>query len=105
MSCERLCTATYRLEGDGLELLLTYSTIEALRSFGRTLGNDASNLPSVAALLRKRHKIAVGSKIREWFGAPHNKWYTGRVTKVPIGNSTQYNVYYNETNVITRPAG
>ena len=43
MSCERLCTATYRLEGDGLELLLVYPTIEALRTFGRTLGTDASN--------------------------------------------------------------
>ena len=96
MSCERLCTATYRLEGDGLELLLTHSTIEALRLFGKTLGTDASNLPSVAALLRNRHKIAVGTNICEWFGAPHSKWFTGRVTKLPTANSAQYNVYYNE---------
>eukprot|EP00966_Prymnesium_polylepis_P306356 7079170-Prymnesium_polylepis.1 len=55
MSCERLCIATYRLEGDRLELLLVHRTIEALRAFGRTLGDDASDLPSVAALLRKSH--------------------------------------------------
>ena len=72
MSCERLCTATYRLEGDGLELLLTHGTIEALRMFGRTIGTDASNLPNVAALLRNRHVIAKGTEIREWFPAPHN---------------------------------
>ena len=96
MSCERLCTATYRLEGDGLELLLTHSTIEALRDFGRTLGNDPSNLPSVAALLRNRHTIAVGTEIREYFGAPYNKWYTGKVTKLPTGASNLYKIKYNE---------
>jgi hypothetical protein len=66
MSCERLCTATYRLEGDGLDILLVHRTIEALRAFGANLGNDASDLPSVAALLRKSHTIAVGTEIREW---------------------------------------
>ena len=49
MSCERLCTATYRLEVDGLELLLTHRTFEALRIFGRTLGTHSSNLPTLGA--------------------------------------------------------
>ena len=65
MSCERLCTATYRLEGDGLELLLVHPTIEALRGFGATLGNDASDLPSVAALLRRNHTVTLGTEIYE----------------------------------------
>ena len=73
MSCERLCIATYRLEGDRLELLLVHRTIEALRAFGRTLGDDASDLPSVAALLRKSHVIAKGTELYEWFEAPHSQ--------------------------------
>ena len=100
MSCERLCTATYRLEGDGLELLLTHRTIEALRMFGRTIGTDASNLPNVAALLRNRHVIAKGTDIREWFPAPHNAWFTGKVTMVPTRASPDYQIKYADGTTI-----
>ena len=52
LSVERLCIATYRLQGDGLELLLAFCTIEPLREYGRMLGRNAADLPSLAALLR-----------------------------------------------------
>lgn len=58
--------ATYRLEGDGLEILLVHETIEPLRAFGRSLGKDASDLPSVSALLRAKCVIAQGTCIREY---------------------------------------
>ena len=51
---------------------------------------------SVAALLRNRHTIAIGTQIREWFGAPHNAWFTGKVTKVPTVRSPGYDVYYTQ---------
>jgi hypothetical protein len=102
MSCERLCTATYRLEGDGLELLLTHRTIEALRLFGRTLGTDASNLPNVAALLRNRHVIAKGTEIREWFPAPISAWFTGKVTLVPTRASADYQIKYSDNRTMTQ---
>eukprot|EP00966_Prymnesium_polylepis_P330431 7386086-Prymnesium_polylepis.1 len=100
MSCERLCTATYRLEGDGLELLLVHPTIEALRGFGATLGNDASDLPSVAALLRRDHKIKQGTEIYEWFEAPHSKWFKGKVTRMPSGARRTYQITYDDKTTI-----
>ena len=96
MSCERLCTATYRLEGDGLEVLLVHRTIEALRAFGANLGNDASDLPSVAALLRKSHTIAVGTEIREWYPAPHSQWFHGTVTRKATAARPKYQIKYVE---------
>ena len=96
LSCERLCTATYRLEGDGLELLLVHQTIEVLRAFGATLGNDASDLPSVAALLRQRHKIDKGTTTYEWFEAPHSAWFTGRITRMPTAAKATYQITYSD---------
>lgn len=100
LSCERLCTATYRLEGDGLELLLVHQTVEALRAFGRTLGNDSSDLPSVAALLRQRHTIARGTELYEWFEAPHSKWFTGNVSRMPTAAQPTYKITYSDGGTI-----
>jgi hypothetical protein len=96
MSCERLCIATYRLEDDRLELLLVHRTIEALRAFGRTLGDDASDLPSVAALLRKSHVIAKGTELYEWFEAQHSQWFTGKVTRMPTPAKPTYQITYSD---------
>ena len=103
LSCERLCRATYRMEGDRLEMLLVYRNIEELREFGRSLriSQNSSNLPSVAALLRKR-AINLSTKTREWFPVPHNKWYHGQVTRLPVTTGpvarrmSTYQVTYNE---------
>ena len=83
MSCEQLCKATYRMEGDRLELLLVHRTVEELRQFGKSLGKDASNLPSVTALLRNG-PITLGTETLEWFPPPHSRWYHGQVTRLPI---------------------
>ena len=96
LSCDRLCKATYRLEGDRLELLLVFRTIEALRSFGANLGKDSSDLPSVAALLRKRHKIAVGTEVLEWYPAPDSKWFRGKVTRLPTNAIPTYRIKYED---------
>jgi hypothetical protein len=100
MSCENLCRATYRLEGDGLELLLVHRILEELLSFGRRLGNDAASLPSVAALLRKKHKIALGTKLREWYPAPHSKWFEGTVTRMPTAAKETYQVSIIHSTII-----
>ena len=100
MCCKRLRDATYRLEGDQLELLLTYQTIEALRNFGATLGKDASDLPSVASLLRKRHKIANGTEVYEWYEAPHSKWFQGKVTRMPTIAKPTYQITYSDNTTI-----
>ena len=49
-----LVKTTYELEGDRLELLLTYDRVEALRALGRAIaaGNDGV-LPNVDAVLRR----------------------------------------------------
>lgn len=79
LSLERIVQATYRLEGDGLELLLAYDILTELRSYGDSLGKDASDLPNVAALLRKGLKIDIGTKVLEWFEAPYSDWFAGKV--------------------------
>lgn len=84
MSCERLYNATYRLEGDRLELLLVHRTIESLRTFGIHLGHDPADLPSVAALIRQSATLEVGMKTREWYPAPHSKWFDGELKRLPI---------------------
>lgn len=96
LSLERIVKATYRLEGDGLALLLAYDTVEELRQFGETLGKDASDLPSVAALLRSEHKVTVGTKLYEYFGGQYDKWYVGTVTKLPSASNSSYSVKYED---------
>ena len=100
MSCERLCIATYRIEGDGLELLLVYRIIEELRAFGANLGKDGSDLPSVSALLRKSHTIAVGTEIYDWFPAPDSKWYTGKVVRMPTAALSTYKIKYSDNTTV-----
>ena len=103
MSCERICSATYKGEGDRMELLLMWRIIEELRAFGRRLGQEASDLPSVAALLRKTD-IDLGTKTREWYPAPHSKWFHGKVVRLPIirgaanARKDTYKVTYTEDN-------
>lgn len=96
LSLERIVKATYRLEGDGLALLLAYDTIQELRQFGNTLGENASDMPSVAALLRSEHKIEIGTKVYEYFGGEYDKWYSGTVTKLPTAANPCYSVKYSD---------
>ena len=75
-------TATYKLEGDGLEGLCVTEIIEEIRSKGRTLKDQPSNMPNLAAVLRSDIVIGVGTKIYEYFGAPYNAWYEGKVLEL-----------------------
>ena len=77
--------ATYMLEGDQLEGLRVFETIEEIRSKGYTLEDEPSNMPNLAAVLRDDIVISVGTKVYEYFGAPHNAWYDGKVIKVTNG--------------------
>eukprot|EP00967_Tisochrysis_lutea_P159030 scaffold327772_cov95-Tisochrysis_lutea.AAC.1 len=75
MDVEVLCTTTYTLEGDGLEILLVHDALEAIRERGCRLGNDSSTLPNVAALLRARQPIAIGTATLEYYEAPHHRFF------------------------------
>ena len=88
-----LCTSTYKLEGDGLEILLAHDILESIVQKGRMLGSDAADLPNLAALLRAKKKIEVGLPINEYYAAPDNDWYTGKVIRVaPNKWTVQYDV-------------
>lgn len=64
----RLVSTTYELEGDGLEIIAAYDKIEALRAYGRSLGNEGT-LPNADAVMKKHLKVAKGSVIRKlWPG-------------------------------------
>eukprot|EP00967_Tisochrysis_lutea_P092219 scaffold132869_cov43-Tisochrysis_lutea.AAC.1 len=66
MDLEILCATTYRLEGDGLEILLVYEALENIRERGRTMGMEARNTthieslhPSTPQLLRTSTAVGV----------------------------------------------
>ena len=51
---EILVKTTYALEGDRLEILVTYERIEALRALGRSIQSKADGvLPNVDSTLRR----------------------------------------------------
>jgi len=58
-----LITLVYRMEGDGLLVLLARSEIEAALAWGETVGDDQSSLPNVAAVLRKNTTLKVLEKL------------------------------------------
>lgn len=65
---QRLVAATYALEGDRLEILAAYDTIEALRAYGRSLGEDGT-LVNADAVMRKQVSIKKGTLIKKlWPG-------------------------------------
>uniref|UniRef100_A0A7S3TSE4 Uncharacterized protein n=1 Tax=Strombidinopsis acuminata TaxID=141414 RepID=A0A7S3TSE4_9SPIT len=80
MDMEILCSTTYKLEGDRLEILLAYDAVEALRERGRMFGVEASTLPNVAALLRATQAITVGLATNEYYEDPYNDWFKGKVS-------------------------
>ena len=59
---------TYELEGDRLEILLTYDRIETLRTFGRAISSgDDGVLPNLDAVLRLHMELKKGVKIEKHF--------------------------------------
>lgn len=77
------CEKTYRLEGDRLESLVIVEDIETILEKGRMMGDTMSTLPNVAAILRRSVELKVGTLVYDWFGPPYNKFYRGKVTKLP----------------------
>ena len=76
--------ATYQLEGDRLEGLRVTEIIEEIRSKGRTLKDQPSNMPNLAAVLRAEVAIGVGTEIYEYYGAPYNAWFKGKVLELTM---------------------
>ena len=77
--------ATYKLEGDGLEILLVHDALESLRHRGRNLGTQASDLPNVAAILREATPLRVGLETCEYYEAPYHQWFTGTISAIANG--------------------
>jgi hypothetical protein len=62
MDMEKIMTTCFEMEGERLEILLLHSRIEALRQFGASLRDDATNrgvLHNVDALIRRNAKSPV----------------------------------------------
>lgn len=63
-----LVKITYELEGDRLEILLTYDRVEALRALGRSILAGADGvLPNVDAVLRRLMELKKGVKLEKHF--------------------------------------
>ena len=75
----------YKLEGDGLLILLARSKIDALLAFGDTVGDDQSSLPNLAAVLRKNTELKKKLKTREWYGPPYDTWFDGEIKDLHRG--------------------
>ena len=58
LDMQRVISVVHRLEGDGLVVLLAYDEIDALITFGDTVGDTPHTLPNLARLLRDRKKLA-----------------------------------------------
>lgn len=69
------------LEGDGLAVWHARSKLDALLSWGDSLGDEASSMPNVAALLRSRVDVhAPGTEVYEFFAdVVLPKWFKGEV--------------------------
>lgn len=79
MDMEVLCTTTYKMEGDGLEILLIHDALEDLRLRGRMLGTEAAHLPNASAILRAKARITIGMATMEYYEAPHHTWFEGKI--------------------------
>ena len=77
LDMQLLCATTYKLEGDGLEVLLVHDALEEILSRESTLGMEAATMPNLASVVRAGHPLCVGVKTYEWFDAPYNSWYAG----------------------------
>eukprot|EP00966_Prymnesium_polylepis_P197174 4569574-Prymnesium_polylepis.1 len=67
LDLERIINAVHRMEGDGLVILLAYGEIDALLTFGDSIGDNPYTMPNVAKLLRDKIKLDKHTKIYEYF--------------------------------------
>mmetsp|Transcript_38051 Transcript_38051/g.87092 ORF Transcript_38051/g.87092 Transcript_38051/m.87092 type:complete len:290 (-) Transcript_38051:97-966(-) len=77
---ERILTTCYSLEGDGLPVLLASRKLQGLLDWGSNVGESQDDLPNVAALLRSKTKLDVGTKVYELFSDLNPpKWFKGEI--------------------------
>lgn len=88
--------ACYTLEGDGLAVLLARRKLDTLLSWGDSLGDDASSMPNVAALLRSQIDISrPGAKVYEYFAdTTPPAWFKGQVVAPRV--SGKITIHYQD---------
>ena len=68
LDARRLVSVTYELEGDRLEIMLTYERIKELRAFGRAIEAEEDGcLPNVDAVLRRLIVLKKGTQLEKYF--------------------------------------
>jgi len=80
-----------------MEGLRLFDMVEEILIKGETLSDFSCNMLNLAALLRHEKSIVVGSAVYEYFGAPYDAWFDGKVTKVSGGSPKLYTVKYSDS--------
>ena len=89
LDVRELVKTTYELEGDRLEILVTFRRVEELRARGRALeANSDGAMPNVDALLRAKTEITNGLTISKVF--PGHGTFDAMVTSSDTCESTLY---------------
>lgn len=84
-----LVKITYELEGDRLEIMVTFERIEGLRAMGRAIkAEDDGCLPNVDASLRRLMKLKKGTLIEKYFAG--TGVCSGKLVKQEKIDSTLY---------------
>lgn len=94
------CEKTYRLEGDRLEMFLLVEDLESIREMGRNIGSTMSTMPNVAAILRQRETLKIGTAIYDWFGGNYNAYFKGKVTRLPTQGDPVYQITFEDRSVV-----
>ena len=98
---ELLVRTTYKLEGDGLEILLAYDMIESIRTFGNSLSTTSTtNLPNSAAVASATHVMKIGSKLYEYFDHPYDAWFAGTIVRMPTAAIPTIKVKYSDNSIL-----
>ena len=100
MDMRPLVKFTYEMEGDRLEGLLLVEKMEELRSMGRQIKSCAPVLSNLAAVVRRDIELKPGVVISEYFGAPYNQYFKGKITKVGTGDPILHTVKYEDGTTI-----
>ena len=100
LDLECITSTCYSLEGDGLCILLARKKIDALMATLREMGSDARTLPNLAACLRQKSDLKVGTSVYELFteGLPTPKWFSGNIINPRTPNLIS--VRYSDNTVI-----
>ena len=59
-----------------------------------------ASLPNSAAILRLDHTLAVGSQVYEYFEAPYDSYFTGKVVRMPTARIKTISVKYSDNKTV-----